>query len=143
MMDPQQPLPARLVLYDGVCGFCDGAVRWLMARDPEGRFHFAPLQGETAAALRRRHPAIPEDLETMVYVESGPDGERIHLQSGAVFAIVGELDGPWRLLAFLRWLPRPFSDACYRLFARYRYRIFGKLDACPVPDPSVRARFVA
>lgn len=142
MRDPQPTLPPRLVLYDGVCGFCDGAVRWLLARDRAGRFHFAPLQGETAALLRRRHSEIPEDVDTLVYVEAGPDGERIRLRSEAVFAILRQLDRPWRWLAALRWLPRALTDAGYRLFARTRYRIFGKLDRCALPDASQRARFV-
>ena len=141
--EAQHSLPERLVLYDGVCGFCDGAVRWLLARDPVGRLTFAPLQGETAAALRRRHPEIPCDLDTMVYVETDAEGERVHLRSEAVFRVLAEIDGPWRRVALLRRLPRWLREAGYRLFARYRYRIFGKLDACPVPEPPERARFVA
>ena len=136
-------LPPRLVLYDGVCGFCNGAVRWLLERDHDGRLHFAPLQGETAAALRQRHPEIPEDIDTMLFVEIDGDGERIHLRSAAVFQVLEEIGGPWRRIALLRWLPRPIADAAYRLFARYRYRIFGKLDECIVPEPAERARFVA
>ena len=54
--------PSRLVLFDGVCGFCDRAVRWLIARDPAGRLRFAPPQGEADAALRERHPEIPREL---------------------------------------------------------------------------------
>lgn len=141
--EARSPLPPRLVLYDGVCGFCDGAVRWLLARDPGGRLHFAPLQGETAAALRRRHPEIPDDLDTMVYVEIDAAGERVQLRSDAVFGVLGEIEGPWRRLVVLRHLPRPLLEAGYRLFARCRYRLFGKLDACPVPEPAERARFVA
>jgi predicted DCC family thiol-disulfide oxidoreductase YuxK len=137
------PLPPRLVLFDGVCGFCDRAVRWLLERDRFEHLHFAPLQGETAAALRRRHPEIPEDVDAIVYVETGASGESVHLRSDAVFRVVAELTGPWRRLAWLRWLPRPLMDWGYRLFARHRYRLFGKLDACSAPLPGERARFVA
>jgi predicted DCC family thiol-disulfide oxidoreductase YuxK len=142
-------LPPRLVLFDGVCGFCDRAVRWLIERDPRERLHFAPLQGETAAALRRRHPEIPEDTDTVVYVQidgrgdCDGDGEHVHLRSAAIFRIAAEITGPWRRLAWLRWLPRPLADAGYRLFAGLRYRLFGKRDACARPLPGERARFVA
>jgi len=136
-------VPPRLVLFDGVCGFCDRAVRWLLARDPDGRLAFAPLQGETAAALRARHPEIPEEADTVVYVETLGEAERVFLRSEAVFRLLGQLDGPWRCLAWLRWVPRPLADRCYRVFARHRYRLFGKLDTCPAPPPGERARFVA
>jgi predicted DCC family thiol-disulfide oxidoreductase YuxK len=146
MASPEQesgPLPARLVLFDGVCGFCDRAIRWLLERDRSERLHFAPLQGATAATLRRRHPEIPEGAETLVFVEIDADGERVHLRSDAVFRVAAELDGRWRRLAWLRRLPRPLTDAAYRLFARHRYRLFGKLDACSAPLPGERARFFA
>ena len=136
-------LPPRLVLFDGVCGFCDDAVQWLLARDPAGRLCFAPLQGETAAALRRQHPEIPEDVDTMVFVESQADGARVYLRSQAIFRTCAELAGPWRWLWLLRFVPRAASDAGYRWFARNRYRWFGRLAACRVPDASVRRRFLA
>ena len=135
-------LPARLVLFDGVCGFCDDAVRWLLAHDPVGRLHFAPLQGETAARLRRLHPEIPGDLDTLVYVESEGGRSRVYLRSQAIWRTCAQLSGPWRWLAWLRLLPRPLSDAGYRFFARNRYRWFGQLDACRIPDAEERRRFL-
>jgi predicted DCC family thiol-disulfide oxidoreductase YuxK len=135
--------PRRVVLFDGVCNFCDGAVRWLMDRDPEGRLHFAPLQGETAAALRARHPEIPEALETMVLVEGPPGSERVYLNSQAVFRTLAQLQSPWRHLAVLGRLPRFVTDAGYRAFARLRYRLFGRRDQCRIPTPAEAARFLA
>ncbi len=134
-------LPPQLVLFDGVCGFCDSAIRWLLARDPAGRLCFAPLQGETAAALRRRHPEIPSELETLVLVESGQAGSRVYLGSEAIWRICAQLAGPWRLLAWLRWLPPALRDFAYRRFASRRYRWFGRLEACRVPEVAERARF--
>lgn len=139
---PTQALPERVVFFDGVCGFCQSAIRWLMARDPERRLHFASLQGETAAYMRSRHPEFPRDVDTVVLLERGDDGERVHLRSEAVLRIIAAIDGPWRRLAWLRVLPRPILDWGYRLFARRRYRVFGRLDACPTPGDGERARFV-
>ena len=134
-------LPARLVLYDGVCGFCDGAVRWLLARDPRGRLCFAPLQGETAAGLRRLHPQTPLDLETLVLVETTGASSRVFLRTDALWRVCAELAGPWRLLAWLRWLPRGLRDFGYGLFVPLRYRLFGRLGVCRIPDAAERARF--
>jgi predicted DCC family thiol-disulfide oxidoreductase YuxK len=136
-------LPQRLVLYDGVCGFCDWLVQWLLAKDRDGRLSFAPLQGETAAFLRSRHATVPVATETMVYVESGEGHEeRVYLRSEAAFKTCAELPHPWRWIAWLRVLPRPLTDLGYRGFAAIRYRIFGKLDACKVPATSERQRFL-
>ncbi len=143
MVDAGLPvMPHRLVLYDGVCGFCDGAIRWLIARDPDRRLRFATLQGEIAAELRRRHPEIPSDLDTMVYVDGSSGDERVHLRSEAIFSVLSEIRGPWRWLAWLRVLPRWITDPAYGAFARIRYRVFGKLDRCALPTPDQRARFL-
>ena len=134
--------PERILLFDGTCLFCDGAVRWLLERDPAGRLHFAPLQGELAAALRARHPEIPNDLDTAVLVERSEGEERVYLRSQAVLRALALLESPWRRAAWLRFLPRFLTDACYRLFAGLRYRLFGRLEHCLTPSPEERARFL-
>jgi predicted DCC family thiol-disulfide oxidoreductase YuxK len=135
---------AGVVLFDGVCVFCNGSVRWLAARDPRARLRFAPLQGETAAALRARHPEIPAALETFVYVERDAAGaERVHLRSSAALRVLAQLGAGWRMLArALAWIPAPARDLAYGAFARRRYRLFGRLDACPLPTPEWKARFL-
>jgi predicted DCC family thiol-disulfide oxidoreductase YuxK len=135
------PEARRIVLFDGVCGFCDRLVRWLLARDA-GRFVYAPLQGRAAAALRARHPEIPAGLETLVYVESGDAGEQVYLRSDAMFRVMAQLPAPWRWLAALRHLPRALTDFAYARFVRRRYRLFGRLEACRLPDPDQRSRFL-
>jgi predicted DCC family thiol-disulfide oxidoreductase YuxK len=135
-------LPERVLLFDGVCVFCDGAVRWLIARDPTVRLHFAPLQGETAAALCLRHPQIPEDLDTAVLVERIAGEERVLLRSAAVLRVLALLDSPWSRAAWLRVLPRFLTDVAYGLFARVRYRLFGRSAQCHVPTAEERLRFL-
>jgi predicted DCC family thiol-disulfide oxidoreductase YuxK len=132
----------RLVLFDGVCVFCNASVRWLIERDPRARLCFAPLQGETAAELRVLHPEIPTELATFVYVERDAAGERVFLRSAALFRVIALLDSPWRHLALLRALPRRLCDAAYQAFARRRYGLFGKLDSCRIPTPEEARRFL-
>ncbi|MCB9762947.1 MAG: DUF393 domain-containing protein [Alphaproteobacteria bacterium] len=133
-------IPPLLVLFDGECGLCDKGVQWILNHDPEGRFHFAPLQGETAEALRARHPEIPQAIETMVLVE---DDRRVWLRSRAILRICGALPQPWRALSVFRFLPRFLTDLAYRAVAAVRYRIWGKVDLCRLPLPDERARFMA
>ncbi len=138
----EDALPPRLVLYDGICGLCDRSVQWLLSHDPDGKLHYAPLQGDTAAALRARFPEIPSEVETIVFVERAGEGERVYLRSRAAFRIARHLPGPWRVLAWLAVLPRVLTDLVYRAVARVRYRIWGQLEQCRVPRPGERARFL-
>ena len=136
-------LPPRLILYDNVCGFCDASVQFVLERDNERQFCFAALQGETASRLRSAEPAaLPEDLDTIVYVDNTGTQPRILLRSRAIFAILRELYGSSRALHLLEALPHGLSDALYGLFAATRYRLFGKLDSCRVPTPEERDRFL-
>lgn len=99
---------------------------------------FAPLQGETAAAMRARHSEISGDIDTVVYIEDG----RVHQRSRAFVRLARQLPYPWRALSWLWIVPRPLSDLAYRLVARLRYRLFGKFDTCKIPSPEERARFL-
>lgn len=136
-------LPERLVLYDGQCGLCHKGVQFLLDHDPEARLMYAPLQGTTAESLRLRHPIIPKDIDTMVYVQALPDGaERVSLRSEAVLRIAAELPSPWRWARVLLIVPAFVRDVAYRFIASIRYRIWGQLDACRLPRPEERARFL-
>jgi predicted DCC family thiol-disulfide oxidoreductase YuxK len=135
-------LPPRLVLYDGLCGLCDRSVRWLLDRDPEGRFRFAPLQSRIAAEIRARHSEIPGRLDSIVYVETGGTEERVYWESRAIFRICSHLDGPWRTLSCFGILPRFLTDLGYRAVARIRFRIWGRRAACRAPTPEERGRFL-
>jgi len=122
-------LPPFVVLYDGVCGLCSRTVSWLVARDRHRRLAFAPLQGETAAQLRERHPEIPAGLDAVVYVEPGG----VHLRSKAFLHLARHLGPPWRWIYRLRWLPAFPLDLAYRLVARARYRVWGRYETCRLP----------
>lgn len=133
--------PARngknIVLYDGVCGFCSRSVQFFSKEDRAKSLLFAPLQGETAAELRLRH-GFADDLDTIIYIRN----EKAFQRSAAVFAILHDLGGFWRVCSWLRLIPRPIRDFGYRILAAHRYRWFGKLDTCPLPDPEIRSRFL-
>ena len=133
-----------LVLYDGVCGLCNGFVAFVWPRDRAGRFRFAALQGEAARAILARHGRDATALDTVfVVVDAGTPSERLLDRSAAGVYVLAQLGGAWRLAAaLLGWVPRPLLDLAYRLVARNRYRLFGRLDACPVPGPEHRERFI-
>jgi predicted DCC family thiol-disulfide oxidoreductase YuxK len=129
---------APIVLYDGTCGLCHKSVKWLLHHERDHEVLFAPLQGETAAALRARFPEIPETLSTVVLVEGG----RARLRSKAFLYLGRHLRAPWRWVYGFRWFPAFLSDLGYRFIAAIRYKIWGQVDACELPSPSQRARFL-
>jgi predicted DCC family thiol-disulfide oxidoreductase YuxK len=131
-----------ILLYDGLCGFCDGVVRFVLSRDRRGTLRFAPLQGDFARGLLSRHPTL-RGVDSLILVYGIAVTERVAVRSDAALALAEYLGGPWSLARILRVVPRPLRDWGYDLFARHRYRLFGRLGACRVPDPGVRGRFLA
>jgi predicted DCC family thiol-disulfide oxidoreductase YuxK len=135
-----EPLPPRLVLYDGTCGLCHRTVRWLVRHDRARALRYAPLQGDAAARARAAHPELPADLDNVVFLDDG----RVHVRSAAFLAIARHLPAPWRWARALEIVPRPILDLAYRFVARVRYRVFGRRpDACELPTPDERARFLS
>jgi len=131
-----------IILYDGVCGLCNRLNRFVLARDPAARFRFAALQSPLAAEILGRHGRDPRDLDTLYLVlASGQPEERLLQKSEAALWILRELGG-WRAAGLLRIVPRRVRDLGYDLVARTRYRLFGRYDTCPLPDPRHRARFL-
>jgi predicted DCC family thiol-disulfide oxidoreductase YuxK len=130
-------------LYDGLCGFCDVSVQWLLQHDATGVFHFAALEGDAARAIVARHPEIPKGLDSILLVDQSDGVERLAWHSTAIWRICARLPYPWRALSWLAVLPRPLTDLGYRAFAAIRYRVWGRRDACRIPTPAQRARFLA
>ena len=135
-------LPQQLLLFDGECAMCDGTVQWVLDHDRQGVFSFAPLQGETAKAIVARHPELPPTLDSLILVKQTPDGEVVRYHSDAVLGLARGLGGVWRLAGALRLLPRFLRDPWYRMLAANRYKLFGKLEACRVPQPGEADRFL-
>ena len=133
-----------VLLYDGTCGFCDGAVKFVLRVDRRGELRFAALDSPFGAAVLDRHPALAS-IDSVVYVEN-PEGvdERVTVRSEAALRVAHYLGGPWRVLGAAAGLvPAPIRDWLYDRFASIRYRVFGRVDSCALPAPEVRARFIA
>ncbi len=128
------------IFYDGHCGLCHGAVRFVIARDPQGRlFRYAPLEGATFTALvpAERRAGLPDSVVVLT-----ADG-RLLVRSEAFIYILRRLGGFWRVMgAIIAVIPRTIRDGVYNFIARVRYRIFGRRpEVCPVTPPELRARF--
>lgn len=127
-----------IVLFDGVCKFCDASVNFILERDRAGRVRFAALQSATGQRFLRRFGLPTESFGSLVLIEGG----RCWRRSTAALRITRHLGGLWPLASILLAVPPFLRDAAYDLFARNRYRWFGSLDACRVPTPETRRRFL-
>lgn len=128
-----------VILYDGECGLCDRLVQFVLPRDPRGCFRFAPLQSAFARAQLVAAGLPPDDLDTMVLVESG----RVHVRSSAALRVLRELSWPWPILYPFVLVPRFLRDPVYRFIARNRHRWFARPATCGMPKPGWNERFLA
>lgn len=145
MVSPGTQLAGHsLLLYDGVCGLCNGFVQFVLRHDPQGHYRFCALQDPLAAGILARHGLNPTNLNTVcLVIHPFSPGERLLLRSDAALAVLTNLDGGWGFLArALRLVPRPLRDFGYGIVARIRYRTFGRLASCPLPTPEQRERFL-
>ena len=131
---------AEMLFYDGYCGLCHRAVKFVLRHDRSGTaFQFAPLQGETfqARVAGERRAGLPDSVVVLTR-----EGELL-VRSGAFLHILRRLGGGWRVLAaVLSVVPRGLRDFVYDFVARIRYRVFGtRDDLCPVVPAELRARF--
>jgi predicted DCC family thiol-disulfide oxidoreductase YuxK len=143
-MTPAALGPHPVVLFDGLCPMCNGAVTFLLRRDTAVRFRFAPLQSAYAAEVLARHGLTATDLDTVCLLQGeGTDDEQVLVRSDAVAGALRGLGGGWALLGgLLAAVPRPLRNLGYDLIARNRRRISGAYEACPVIPAAWRARFL-
>ena len=133
---PQSQWPDDdVVLYDGVCVFCSRWISFIAARDVDRRFRFTAIQSGYGTRLAQTFGIDPDDPDTNAVIHGGT----AFFKSDAALTVLGTLPG-WRWTRVLFAVPRPLRDTVYSLVARNRYRIFGKYEACFVPDAGFRER---
>lgn len=137
-----EPAERITVFFDGVCNMCNGVVSYLVGRDRERLFRYAPLQGETYRRLVGERPALA-DVDSLVVAREKADGTReVLTHSDGPLFLARRLGGWWSMVAALRILPRFLRDGMYRIVAKLRYRLFGKKETCRLPTPEERALFL-
>jgi len=129
---------APIVLFDGVCNFCNGSVNLILKSDRKRVFRFAAMQSRAGQEILSKYGLPLADFDSMVLVENG----KAYTKSSAVLRIVRRMGGLWPVLYPAIFLPRALRDAGYNLIARNRYRWFGKRDVCMVPTNDMKERFL-
>jgi predicted DCC family thiol-disulfide oxidoreductase YuxK len=137
------PLPGPrehpVVIFDGECKFCNAAVNFIIDRDPNAVFRFAARQSPEGYRVMKEYGIPGEGLDSLLLVEDG----RVFVRSNAGLRIARRLRGGWSVLYALMAVPRPVRDAAYDVVAKNRKRLLRTSDACAVPTPERRARFLS
>jgi predicted DCC family thiol-disulfide oxidoreductase YuxK len=127
-----------IVLFDGVCNFCNESVQFIIKRDPKGYFKFAALQSEDGQALLKKYNLPIETIDTIVLIEN----KKAYTLSTVPLRITRKLYRLWSLLYIFVLVPSFIRDPIYRWIARNRYKWFGKKETCMMPTPEIRNRFL-
>ncbi len=136
--DSSASVPAPLILFDGVCNLCNGAVNFVIDRDPDGLFTFGALQSEEAQPILEEYGLSAAYLDSLVLIENG----EVYQKSAAALRIARRLRGAWPLLSVFLAVPPVLRDVVYDWIAANRYSWFGKRDECRIPTPELKERFL-
>jgi predicted DCC family thiol-disulfide oxidoreductase YuxK len=127
-----------VVLFDGVCNLCNSSVIFIIKHDTGSKLKFASLQSPYGLEQMKKFNRPPTELNSVLLIKKG----RLFQKSNAALEIAYMLDGLWPLLYGFKIVPRFLRDVVYDWVARNRYRWFGKKEACMIPTPDMKARFM-
>lgn len=129
----------KIILFDGICNLCHGAVQFIIERDKKDVFRYAALQSEPGKRYIAERAIDVTRVDSILLIEPGV---AYFTKSDAALRIGQEFGGLWKALALLTWIPKPVRDAVYDIVAKNRYKWFGKKSACMVPSPELEAKFL-
>jgi predicted DCC family thiol-disulfide oxidoreductase YuxK len=127
-----------IILFDGICNLCNGAVQFVIRHDPENKFLFASLQSGAGQQLLQRYQLPSANFTSFTLIQD----DKVYTQSTAALKVAKQLKGGWRYFYYFSVVPKFIRDAVYTLIAKNRYRWFGKKDACIIPTEELKARFL-
>ncbi len=128
-----------IILFDGVCNFCNSAVNFVIKRDKKARIQFAPLQSEMGIQLQKQYNLPTDDMTSFLFIENG----KVYSQSTAALKVCRYLRYGWPLCYGFIIVPKFIRDGIYNWIAKNRYKWFGVREQCMIPSPEVKARFLS
>ena len=127
----------KIVLFDGVCNFCNSSVQFIIRHDKSKALKFASLQSNTGQELIAKYN-IPKDVDSVIFIENG----NAFTKSEAALRIADNFGGVWKMMRILKVIPAFIRNLFYDIIARNRYKWFGKKETCMIPSPEIRNRFM-
>ncbi|WP_420601863.1 thiol-disulfide oxidoreductase DCC family protein [Flagellimonas sp.] len=129
----------KIILFDGVCNLCNGAVQFIIKRDKKDTFRYAALQSEIGQQLIAERAIDTSKVDSIILIEPGV---AYFTKSDAALHIGKTFGGLWNALGIFTWIPKAFRDVLYDVIAKNRYKWYGKKDACMIPTPELQAKFL-
>lgn len=129
---------AKVLLFDGVCNLCNGAVQFVIKRNKTENIVFASLQSDVGKQLLLENNLPPDFLNSFVFL----DDKKLYTKSSAALQVSRYLSGAWPLLQVFLFVPKFIRDAVYTIIAKNRYRWFGKQNNCWIPTKELKSRFL-
>jgi predicted DCC family thiol-disulfide oxidoreductase YuxK len=127
-----------IILFDGVCNFCNAGVNFIIRQDKKNIFRFAALQSKAGQQLADKYQLPKENFNSFILIDKG----KVYNRSTAGFKVYSKLPWYWKWTQIFWIVPRFVTDAVYDLIARNRYKWFGKKEECMIPTPEIRSRFL-
>ena len=127
-----------IILFDGVCNFCNAGVNFIIRQDKKNIFRFAALQSKAGQELADKYQLPKENFNSFILIDKG----KVYNRSTAGFKVYSKLPWYWKWTQLFWIVPRFITDAIYDLIARNRYKWFGKKEECMIPTPEIRSRFL-
>lgn len=127
-----------IILFDGICNLCNGAVQFLLKRDINEQFLFASLQSDAAKNILLQYNVKKIKMDSIIFIEE----DQLYQKSTAVLKICRHLNWPWTMISFAGVLPLRFRDKIYDIIAKHRYKWFGRKDTCTMMIPKYKNRFI-
>ncbi len=128
-----------VIIFDGVCNFCNSSVNFIMKRDSGEKFLFTANQNEAGQKILKEHKVDVLNISTFFLLEDS----KIYSKSTAALMVAKQLTFPWNLLYGFIIIPAFLRDIIYDFIAKNRYNWFGKKESCRMPSPEERARFLS
>lgn len=128
----------KIILFDGVCNLCNGAVIFTIERDKNNLFRYAALQSAPGRKLIAKHGIDTSKTDSIILV----DGDEYYIKSSAALRVARHLSGGYPLLYGFMILPKLIRDRIYDIVAHNRYKWFGRKESCMVPTPELKAKFL-
>ncbi|MFS4491794.1 thiol-disulfide oxidoreductase DCC family protein [Maribacter sp. 2308TA10-17] len=129
----------KIILFDGVCNLCNGFVQFVIKRDKKDVFRYAALQSEIGQRLISERNIDTTKIDSVVLIEPGI---AYYIKSNAALQIGRHIKGYRTISKVLKLIPSGLRNIVYDLIARYRYAWFGKKEACMIPTPELKAKFL-
>jgi predicted DCC family thiol-disulfide oxidoreductase YuxK len=134
----QDNLNDKIILFDGVCNLCNGAVQFIIKNDDKGKFKFASLQSDFGQQILSKNNLPTSDFNSFVFFEN----DKIFMKSTAALKVLKGLGGKWKMLYVFIIVPKFIRDIAYDFIAKRRYSIWGKIESCMMPTPELKSRFL-